>query len=589
MKTPSKSTLKEVLTRNALRRLAGSGSFYRGEAYFLEDRIEGLLEHGGAVTAKVEGTHEYRVKLWITEGDLDYSCTCPVGDEGSFCKHCVATGLAWLAGKEGEGKPAWAKKKPGVTMDDVRAWLGKQNREALVEMLIEQALQHDRLREMLLMKAAKGGRKGLDVATFRAAIDNAIATEDFVDWRAAYDYSRGVEDVIESIEGLLKDGWAAEVVDLSEYALAALEDAMNNIDDSGGYTGDFFERLVKLHHDACLKTRPDPEQLARKLFNWELKGGWGAFDDAAETYADVLGKEGLAVYRKLAEAEWARIPKRTGRNDDLGEGSSSRFNITRIMESLARQSEDFDALIAIKARDLSNSFSYLMVAEECKKAKRHDEALEWAEKGLKAFPERVDYRLREFLAEEYHRRKRHIEAMAMIWACFHESPRLEMYQNLKAHADRIGKWPEWREKALAHIRALYEKAQKTPAKTGWSRVEHSQRSILVQIFLWEGHVEDAWREAKEGGCSDNLWMELAKKREEEHPADSLDVYQKQVDQVLAGKNNDAYRDAVKLLRHIKELMVRIGRGGDFPAYLESVRAAHKPKRNFMKMLDKAKW
>lgn len=37
------------------------------------------------------------------------------------------------------------------------------------------------------------------------------------------------------------------------------------------------------------------------------------------------------------------------------------------------------------------------------------------------------------------------------------------------------------------------------------------------------------------------------------------------------------------------MMARLGREADFPAYLESVRAAHRPKRNFMKLIEQAKW
>ncbi|HEY2934421.1 MAG TPA: hypothetical protein VGK99_22005 [Acidobacteriota bacterium] len=67
-------------------------------------------------------------------------------------------------------------------------------------------------------------------------------------------------------------------------------------------------------------------------------------------------------------------------------------------------------------------------------------ALDWAEQGLKAFSQRADPRLRQFVAEEYHRRKRPDETMALIWAEFMDSTHLERYQNLKSHADRIGQW-----------------------------------------------------------------------------------------------------------------------------------------------------
>ena len=111
----------------------------------------------------------------------------------------------------------------------------------------------------------------------------------------------------------------------------------------------------------------------------------------------------------------------------------------------------------------------------------------------------------------------------------------------------------------------------------------------MRVFLWEKDVEVAWREAREGGCSNNLWMELAAKREKDHPEDVLPIYQQQVESTLAQKNNEAYRAASGLLRKVRGLMVRLNRDAEFARYLESVRAAHKPKRNFMKLLERATW
>lgn len=60
-------------------------------------------------------------------------------------------------------------------------------------------------------------------------------------------------------------------------------------------------------------------------------------------------------------------------------------------------------------------------------------------------------------------------------------------------------------------------------------VDHSE---LVRIFLWEGNVEAAWREAKEGGCSNELWLELATGREENHPEDSLSIYEARIEPLI---------------------------------------------------------
>lgn len=587
MPTMSQQTLQKALDARVLRRMADSRSFERGEGYFVAGRVGTIAEHEGTITAKVRGTRSYSVKLWVEEDRVEYSCTCPVGNDGAFCKHCVALGLAWL--RPSAMKPSGKKRaKPGVTMDDVRGYLAGLEKSVLVSMLMDQAMDDERLRQRLLMKAAKTGSKGVDIATYRQAIDNAVDAGGFVDYGSAYDYSRGIEETIDSIEELLKEGYAAPVIELAEHALQAVEDALGSVDDSDGYMGGILERLQELHLRACKAAKPDPEALARRLFAWELRTGWNTFYGAAGTYAGVLGKSGLAVYRQLAEAEWAKVPA-LGPGKDDPEKYSRRFRITHIMETLAQETGDVEALVAVKKRDLSTAWDYLQIAETYKQARKHDLALEWAERGLKAFPKRTDSRLREFLAQEYHRRKRHDEAMALIWSEFAESASLFQYQKLKAHADRIAQWLAWREKALAFLREEIARAQRAARQEqgAWSpRADHSD---LVRIFLWEKDMETAWREAKEGGCSNDLWMELAAKREKDHPEDVLPVYQRQIEPTLSRKNNEAYRAAIALLRKVYGLLVRLGRDDQFDDLLGAIRAAHKPKRNFIKLLDRAKW
>ena len=100
-------------------------------------------------------------------------------------------------------------------MDDVRTHLTAQGKTALVGLLMGRAIEDDRLRQRLLMKAARKAPKGLDLATYRAAIDGAVDAGEFVDYRSAYDYAQGINDVIDSIEELLKAGYALEVIDLT--------------------------------------------------------------------------------------------------------------------------------------------------------------------------------------------------------------------------------------------------------------------------------------------------------------------------------------------------------------------------------------
>ncbi len=572
-----------------LKRLATNRSFARGEAYFKDGRVHSLATYEGASTAIVSGQDDYCVTLRSTEREIDYSCDCPIGLEGDFCKHLVAVGLASLdPDLESKVKPG-RKRKRAATEDDLRTYLERQDKDTLVTMLAREAVGNRDLRERLLLEAAQSNPAGFDIAAYRRSVANATRTNGFVDYHSAYDYTRRIHQVIESIAVLLPDGHAPAVIELTEYALAKLESAIGDMDDSNGYMSDILSELQDLHHRACLEARPEPRVLARCLFEWEMKSDWEIFYGTAQTYADIFGAEGLAEYRRLAQSEWGKVRQlKPGDRDD--ERSSRRFRITSVMEALAQQSNDPEAVVEIKRRDLSHAYSFLQIAELYREAGEHDKALDWAEQGMKAFPQR-DSRLVEFLAREYHRSARHDDAMKLIWHEFVDSPSLKNYQELKAYARKVRPvpdWPAWREKALAHLRSVIEKEirEETTSKNHWHWAGHADNSRLVEVFLWEKRDDEAWQEASAGGCSSGLWLRVAAAREEKHPVDAVPIYKEMIALTLKQANNAAYTEAVKLLQKIRELMGRLERVIEFEDYLAALRVEYKRKRNFIKLLDK---
>lgn len=560
--------------------MAGPRSFERGLHYAWDRRTKKLRVGDDEASAVVRGTHDYKVRLWIEDGGPGFDCSCPMGEAGEFCKHCVAVGLA--LGEE-EAPPSSAR---APTTADLREYLRTRDKDALIDLLLDRAAEDEFLRGRLELEAAKSSGGEVNLDAYRNAIDDVIVVHDFVSYREMYDYSQNVGEVINSIRELLGAGHAEEVVALCEHALEALEDALGRVDDSDGSLGCNRDELVELHHEACVTSRPDPVALAERLFHWELHSEWETFYGAVADYSDVLGPEGLAVYRNLADEAWGRVPERT--EDDERDFSSFRFRITHIMEALARAAGDVDALVTVMARDLSSAYDYVGIAEVLREAGRHDDALEWAERGLAAFPEETDSRLREVAADEYHRRDRHDDAMALAWAMFSERAGLGTYERLHHHATLAGTWDQWRDKALdtLHREAAAAKADKTP-RSRWAKPP--DHSTLVEVFLWEDDDEAAWAEAQAGGCSDRLWMRVAALRQGEHPADALPIYQDHVERTIQVKKNDAYAEAVKWMHEIRDLLDRLGRVDEFPTYAADVRARHKPKRNLMKLFDAAGW
>ncbi len=479
---------------------------------------------------------------------------------------------------------ATLKGDPGL--EGLRDFLARQEKDHLIDLLFNHALSDYRLlRRLKLEQANRGGRQP-DFAAMRRSLAAAFDPEDFYSHREVGGFAAGLDVAVDALESLLKQGQAEELIELTEYALELTEEILEQVDDSEGDVYAVLERLQELHLKACKKAKPDPEALASRLFSWELRSGW-SFQGAMDTYAVLLKKKGLAVYRDLAEAEWKKVPARKAGDSSHFEGRGWRAG--QILERMAQSAGDVEALVAIKSRDLSQPWSYLQIAEIYKEAGKGDLAVEWAEAGIRAFPNRTDARLRSFLAEEYSARRRHAEALGLLWENFADAPGLAAYQELKKPAERAKAWPDWREKAFVLLR---ERAGRTKSRppARWPAFDFGggPDSQLVEILLWEKKVEEAWTSARQLGCSEDLWLRLARLRERSHPEDSLAVYQRQAESVLQHASQRGYEIAVARLKQVRDVMTRLGKTRELADYLATVRFAHKRKRNFLKLLDAAK-
>ena len=600
------NSLKVLLTRDGLLEMAGERSFARGEDYTRRGYVHDLASEGDGLTARVTGTEEYYVEICPGEGELQTTCTCPLGADDIFCKHCVAVGLTWLANpnaaKAQKGKrPA---QKP-VTMQEVQHFLEQQDKSTLIQWIIARTQRDQDWRQQLLLKVASQRSQGLNLTTFRRALRDAVSIRGFIEWNEASDYADGINSVLDSIRDLFNDHPQA-VIELSEYAIPLIETALNSVDDSNGKVGDILEDFQELHFEACKLASPDPTALADYLFQSEMDSGFGSFSNAVETYAPILGDEGLAHYRERAEEMWQEFPALTSR--DTSEWNYERWKLQRILEVLAKTTGDLEDVVAIKRRDLSSSSTYLEIAQLYLQDGQGDLALEWSESGLKAFA-LPDASLRDFVIEEYHCRGRIEDAMKLIWQAFTQSVALPSYQKLKTQTERVNQWRTWRDKALAHIRQQLEPPPQPPTATQSSRSRKSaqvrsaasypawsplgrfarDRSLLVEIFLWEGEDDLAWREAKAGGCSKQLWLRLAEGRQQNHPEDALPIYHQEIEPLIQQTNNTAYANAVSFLQKVHGLMLRLDRQAEFNALVAHLRQTYKAKRNFIALLNQQKW
>ena len=592
--------------------------------------IESLIQYGQRLSAVVVGTHRYKSSIWLEDGapredGLRYVCSCPAG---GFCKHLVAVAMAFKAGQADVLDDDDTNEPPGpadarhagkststskTRSPNLRAHLITLPKERLVEWLLEQAAQDGAFLERLRLDAAAANPAGVDMDDFRRRIDKALDFPDSHDYDHDYDEDAGVpleqfDPVLKAMEKILAKNHAAAAL-LAEYALIEFEKVAPRLAYDSGSTANLVQQLCVLHAKAVRKAKPDPLTLADWVFTRAMTAApvYGHFP--WEEYRSLLGKAGMKRFRSRAEAAWEKVPARTKDDRHSGDDSGERHFLKDLMAAFVEADGDVDARAAIECKDLSHEHNYLELARIYRDAKRYDEALEWAEKGWNAFPNPYNRHdgLREFLATEYRRQRRVDEAMAMYWNEFHRRPVLHTYEELKKQADLSRDWPAWRKKAMVHLRADIDAERNKAEKDNTARGAHdggaswrgggswrsgsswahngADHSRLVEILLWERNPDSAWREAAEGGCSETLWLQLAEAREKEHPADSVPIWRRRVEQLTRDANYSDYVQAAEALKKLGHLLERLGQRQEFLHLMAEIRQTRKPRRTFIAELN----
>lgn len=574
------SDLSEVFGTSLLMQLAGDRSYARGIGYQADGRVEISATAADRVLAVVRGTMPYRVELWADGGEPAWTCDCPAAEDGSFCKHAVAVALEMV----GPDTPRFPVAGPAMTSaranePDLGAYVASLDHARLVELVVAQAAADWRLHERLVAEAQAAAGEGPCIEAWKRRIDGAFAPYgDFVSYREAGGWAGDVGEVIDALNELNEAGHAEVVVLLAEHAHRCADSAIQYVDDSDGWLTDISSQLSDLHLVACEAARPDPAALARRLVDLELTSELDGFHRSAATYAEILGDEGLAEFRRVLQVEGTEPTE----DDDRAWGRD--FALRNALIGWALGTGDPDVLIQVKQHDLPLPDDYLEVAQVLALTGRVEEAIDWARRGLADHADRHWQLtgLRDFLSELLRSRGEADASVQLFWHAFVASPSLVAYRRLldEAADDRS----DWSTRCLGVLR------EQVKTQTGHPQRFRSRPSdALVDVLMFEGDTDRAWLVAQEHGCDGRKLMALARSREADHPIDSIDVYEPEVFALIDQKKNAAYKNAVDLMARIELLGIAAGTPDRFRDVLTRARTEHRAKRNLKKLLDAKGW
>jgi uncharacterized Zn finger protein len=549
---------------DALRELAGDTVFARGEAYHRGGQVQILTIEPKRVLAQVAGSEDYRTELTGRGRNIGGHCTCRAFRDWGFCKHMVAVALAANAmgpDAEAEGVGVLAR---------IRDYLKQKSVDALVGMIVEVAERDPvLLRRLDVAAAVVHDDDGTLRTRLRNAIDAATRTRDYLEYSEVAGWASSVDASLDAIDDLASGPRAGLALELAEHAIDRIERAIDSIDDSDGHCSELLHRARDIHLAAAESARPDPVQLARNLFAREVDGDYDTFGDAAQLYADVLGEPGLAEYRSLAAKAWEKLPKRSGRgrghDDEFPDGQE---RLKAILDFFAERAADIDTRIALRAHDLSSAWRYLELARFCQSQGRVDEALRHAEEGVWMFEDgQPDEHLVSFTVKLLLEAGRKADAEALLWQAFGKMPSIELYKQLRMLGG---------DTALKRIIGILEKRSAGKERAGW----YTPVDLLVAILIEEEMFAAAWAVVREHKVSFGARVDLANASKTKYPSEALEVYAERVNQFVSTGGNHAYAEAAKVIAAMAALQSE----PEQAAYVATLKARYRQKRNFMKLL-----
>jgi uncharacterized Zn finger protein len=539
-----------------LEQFAGWKSFERGLDYL--DMVGELAVTPTGFAATVRGRDDYAVFLETGSGQLRGECSCPYGQEGNFCKHCVAVGLIVLQARESLPKLAEQARARQAAVDHWLESLSKDELLAELRALIDDDLD---VRRRLELRAAAAT---MDATLVRQAVFELVVPEGYLSHQEARDFADGVHAAATAISGLTESGAAEAAIEIAREAIGLLNQSFGYVDDSSAMTGDAAQELLSVHLDACLAAPPEPTSLGDYLASLLLHYDEG-LDPGLDGYADLLGEAGFSRLRDRVTAALTADPQ--------------AWRPKWLLETVLKAEGDVDGVVALYAADLDErGWNHLRIAQELDQAGRAGEALGWAERGLRE-AKHPDPRLTEYLAQRYGSDGRQDDLLVLRRTGFQAERSLAHYQSLRQVAENSGTWATEREQALSLLTADAASARRRPRPT-WAA-----GPVLIDALLDEGEVDDAWA-AADGVASEEQWLRLADAVASSRPADAARVYLQAVEPLRAQTGNGVYEQAARLLLAARECHRALGTPVEFDRYLALFRMDQKRKRNLMKILDK---
>lgn len=404
------------------------------------------------------------------------------------------------------------------------------------------------------------------------SIEYALNLGQFISYNHAWDFIRKLENVKEDIDALINED-PKRVVPLYEVFLYGCTEKIEEIDDSSGSLGMFFEDLLCSWVVARQKSNCSPEETLKIINKWKEKDDYGLYHDVEKSLIKVFNKKTLDFFKKitLLEIEKAFVSL----NKVNKESSTYPYSIQYRIELIK--------LIYAEKGDVNSYIEFVqkmgVIPEDCeeiakilKKKKKYTDALKWVEKGLKLSSKKENssfssYELMDLKKELLHKLGNNDEVLNMAWNDFKKRPSNFSYRDLIKYIPEKNK-KDWHEKVMDFIKdgpieSVIEIC-----------VEAKEYEVLVDRILRCKHkaLED---------LSHFTTEKAAKVLTKKYPEAAVKIYRALGIRIVNSKKSKYYYVAWKHFEKTKELYHKTGQEKEWDKLVENILYEHSRKSSFI--------
>ena len=410
-------------------------------------------------------------------------------------------------------------------------------------------------------------------------LEFALDLGEFVHYKRSWEFVQNLEEVKQKIDTLVKEGQAERAASLYEIFLSGCYEKADEIDDSGGSLGMFFENLFCAWINARQKAKYDPAETVHNILSWMDNDDYGFCYEIERDMVKVLNKKSMKLFETAIKSRFEKVydtdlQKKHKRVSDCS--WEVRKNVS-ILKVIYAESKDINAYLALCERTGTTPEDCENIANIFKVKRKYQDALSWVEKGLKfekkeRWGNQSGFGLTELQQALLNKLGRREDAFGLAWDEFKKHPSKFSYEKLMKFVDT-------KDVKLWHQKAL-EKAKNT-SLSGFI-------DICVKFKEWDKlaeHISSIDTEQLED-LSHYTTEKAGKGLTKTHVQAAAKIYSALGMRILNKGQSKYYRYALEHFRKAQKLYEKAGRDQPWINIVERVRRNHSRKYSFIPNFEK---